>query len=119
MSLSQASSAEPALDLLMKMGLSRSESMLYLALLRYGCGCYRELTKWSKVPYGRVYQVLERLRIKGFVEKDGGRPAVYRGVEPVKAFQSYMMAQYESILEAMQMSYMSTKTTAHEYHKIL
>jgi|GEM_PF-6611330 sugar-specific transcriptional regulator TrmB len=106
----------PALDFLRKIGLSKYESMLYLSLLRFGCGCYRELTKWSRVPYGRVYYVLERLVVKGFVEKDGQRPAIYRAIEPVKALQLYLMDQYQNVINELQQAYATRSNAVHNSH---
>jgi sugar-specific transcriptional regulator TrmB len=48
---------------------------------------YRILCKESRVPTGKIYQVLSALESKGFVEVVQEKPKVVRAVEPKKALR--------------------------------
>lgn len=54
-------------ETLVEAGLTRNESKVYLALLKLGSATAAEITKLSKVHRVNVYDVLERLRIKGLI----------------------------------------------------
>ena len=55
------------LDILQELGLSITESKVYLALLDLGSGLAGEITKKSQINRTNVYDALERLIEKGLV----------------------------------------------------
>ena len=63
---------------LLKRGkLSSYEIHAYLTLLRSSDLTARELSERSKIPTGRIYEILEELKNKGMIEIKSSRPKVY------------------------------------------
>jgi sugar-specific transcriptional regulator TrmB len=60
---------EKSMDLLKKIGLSDYERNLYFCLLRYGPLTAGKISKYSKIPRSKVYEVTLRLVRKGFVRE--------------------------------------------------
>jgi len=58
-----------------------------LTLVSNGPSNYRILGRESKVPIGKIYQVLSALESKGFVEVIQEKPKIYRAVDPKKALR--------------------------------
>lgn len=56
-------------DVLARIGLSKNEAKIYLALLKLGKGTAVDLTKVSGVHRVNVYDVIERLSEKGLISK--------------------------------------------------
>ena len=64
------------------MGLQRFDAEVYSALLSRGPMTITELVKELGRHRPQVYEALERLKARGLVEYSGGKPALYRAVEP-------------------------------------
>jgi len=63
--------------------LSEYESKAYAALVSAGtASAVTELSQICDVPRSNLYSVLEKLNRKGFVETQGGRPQLFKAVEP-------------------------------------
>jgi sugar-specific transcriptional regulator TrmB len=73
---------EEAAAALVRLGITEYEAKVYAALVGLGEGTVRQVHEASKVPRSRVYDVLETLVSKGFVEERHGNPMCYRAVEP-------------------------------------
>jgi len=87
---------------LQKLGLSQYESQAYVALLRSPKVTAYELAKQSTIPPSKVYEVLERLRVKqlvGVVETGGS--ARYVPLEPREAMSRYRRT-YDDILDRLE-----------------
>jgi len=69
-------------------GLGDYESKTYSALLFIGPSKVSEISKESKVPQSKIYEVLEKLMEKQLVEVYGIRPKEYRAVHPDVAFKN-------------------------------
>ena len=67
---------------LMDIGLNAYEAAVYLSLLKMGVSEASTVYKDSKVPYGKIYSVLESLIGKGLVEVQASRPKKFRAVDP-------------------------------------
>ncbi|MFX0070290.1 MAG: TrmB family transcriptional regulator [Candidatus Hermodarchaeota archaeon] len=63
--------------LLKRAKLSSYEIHAYLTLLRSSDLTARELSEKSKVPTGRIYEILEELKNKGMIEIKSKRPKIY------------------------------------------
>ncbi len=74
-------------SILKPLGLSDYEIRVYIKLIETGPTNYRILVKESKVPTGKIYQVLSALESKGFTETVQGKPMLFRAVEPKKAIR--------------------------------
>lgn len=73
---------ENAVAALVKLGLTEYEAKVYAAMVGLGEGTVRQIHHASAVPRPRVYDVLEELVTRGFVEERHGNPMCYRAVEP-------------------------------------
>lgn len=74
-------------ELTNKFGLSRYEKQAYLALLILGRSKSREVSKESKVSYGRIYEILEKLEQRGLVSIIPTEPKTFEAIEPRLAFK--------------------------------
>ncbi|MCU0861535.1 MAG: helix-turn-helix domain-containing protein, partial [Methanomassiliicoccales archaeon] len=53
---------------LMRLGFSEYEAKAYVAMVSIGEGGIAEISQQSGIPRSRVYDVMERLALKGFAE---------------------------------------------------
>jgi HTH-type transcriptional regulator, sugar sensing transcriptional regulator len=68
-----------------KLGLTKGESKVYLALLRLGKSKVGKVVKTSSVSYSKVYDILERLTQKGLVSTATMQKVkYYQAVEPFR-----------------------------------
>jgi HTH-type transcriptional regulator, sugar sensing transcriptional regulator len=68
---------------LASLGLTRGESLTYIALLKLGSSKVRE----SCVSYSKIYDVLERLGLKGLVShKTINKIRYFQAVEPYRLY---------------------------------
>lgn len=84
-------------DLLRKVGLNKYETEAYLALLNKGPSTAFMISKNGGVPYGRVYDSLNELIRKGFVEVVPSKPKKYSAVNPETAIRGYLDEQSNSL----------------------
>jgi sugar-specific transcriptional regulator TrmB len=69
---------------LMQLGLTEYEARAYVAIVSIHEGGISEISQQSGMPRSRVYDIMERLAKKGFVEVGGTKPLRYRAVDPDK-----------------------------------
>lgn len=75
-------------DFLRSANLSSYESSAYLTLLKYDTLTAREISKKSSVPIGRIYEILQELKLKGLIEVQNSRPKYYKSLPFNLAFQN-------------------------------
>jgi|ADKI01.1.fsa_nt_gi Predicted transcriptional regulators len=98
--------SQKTFESLQKLGLSDYEIKAYISLLQNGAQTAAEVSKFSSVPYSKVYEVLGRLENKGWVESDVSRPSRYFPKPPDVALQSYRLQResefknYEEVITA-------------------
>lgn len=73
---------------LMKLGMSEYEAKAYSGLLGLGEGTARQVHEASGVPRPRVYDVLDTLEKRGYVEVWQGHPKSYRAIDPADLMSS-------------------------------
>jgi len=73
---------ESIVENLVLLGMKEYEAKVYVALVGMGEGNARRIHETSGVPRPRVYDILEGLAARGFVEVRQGSPLVYRPVNP-------------------------------------
>ena len=73
------------LGLAISLGLSPYEARAYLILLERGESKASQIATASRIPRGRIYEVLESLHAKGLVSVVSAKPLLYRSVA-LKAF---------------------------------
>ena len=71
----------------MSLELTRGKSLVYTALLRLGSSKVAEIVKESHVSYSKVYDVLERLGLKGLIShKTINKIRYFQAVEPYRLY---------------------------------
>jgi HTH-type transcriptional regulator, sugar sensing transcriptional regulator len=72
-------------DALHEMGLNAYEIDAYTALLEGGEMTAMEISQQTKVPYSKMYEVLNSLKEKGWIKSGESRPFKYYPVPPLEA----------------------------------
>jgi HTH-type transcriptional regulator, sugar sensing transcriptional regulator len=76
---------EATKDALHEMGLNAYEVDAYIALLEGGQMTAMEISQQTKVPYSKMYEVLNSLKEKGWIKSGESRPYKYFPVPPLEA----------------------------------
>jgi sugar-specific transcriptional regulator TrmB len=77
------------------LGLTKTEIRSYAALLEGGTMTASEVSRAARVPYSKVYQALESLHKKGWVDRQQSRPILYTAKPPESAIEE-LRSQNES-----------------------
>ena len=77
--------SEATREILRKMGLNAYETDAYIALLKGGQLTAMETSSEAKVPYSKIYEVLNSLKQKGWTKSTETRPSKYYPVPPLEA----------------------------------
>lgn len=72
------------------LGLSNYESRAYLTLLSTGIRSAKEIANESKIPFGRVYDVLSSLEDKSLADRQESRPKKFVAKEPKIALKNLL-----------------------------
>jgi len=86
--------SERAVSALKELGLTGTEVRAYLALLRGGTMTANDVSRESRIPYSKVYDALESLHGKGWVDEQRSRPVVYTARPPDTAIEE-LKSRYE------------------------
>ena len=73
---------------LRELGLTAYESAVYLSLVEGGVMTASEVSESAVVPFSKVYEILNSLERKGWIDIERGRPSRYFAKSPVEAFES-------------------------------
>ncbi len=87
-------------EILKNFGLTDYEAKAYYALLLTGHSKAREISRISKVPQSKIYEVLERLLDKNLVEVYAVRPKEFKAVSPALALRKLVEEEERKIREA-------------------
>jgi len=77
--------SENTRDALREMGLNAYEIDAYITLLEVGQMTAMEVSQEAKVPYSKMYEVLNSLKEKGWIKSSESRPFKYYPVPPLEA----------------------------------
>ena len=80
--------SEDGKKVLHEVGLTEYETRAYLMLLERGVMTASEVSEFSNVPYSKVYETLNSLEKKGWVEVEKGRPSRYFPKAPSEALEA-------------------------------
>ncbi|MFA5364359.1 MAG: helix-turn-helix domain-containing protein, partial [Candidatus Bathyarchaeia archaeon] len=80
--------SEDAKKILHEIGLTEYETKAYLTLLERGVMTASEVSEHGAVPYSKVYETLNSLEKKGWVEAERGRPTRYFPKAPSEALEA-------------------------------
>jgi sugar-specific transcriptional regulator TrmB len=73
------------------LGLTGYEIRVYLSLLETGAMTAADISKRSGVPYSKIYEVLNTLEEKGWLESDSSRPQKFFPKSPSTALEAMRM----------------------------
>ncbi len=82
-----------------RLGLTGSEVKAYVALLRGGTMTASDVSRTARIPYSKVYEALESLHGKGWVEEQKSRPIVYTARPPDTALDEFRSRQATERME--------------------
>jgi sugar-specific transcriptional regulator TrmB len=89
--------SEEARKTLRESGLTSYETRAYLALIESGVMTANQVSEHSDVPYSKIYETLNSLQRKGWIETKEGRPTQYYPKSPSEAFQATKLRLEEKI----------------------
>jgi len=72
-------------EMLREIGLNAYEIDAYIVLLETGQVTAMEISREAKVPYSKIYKVLNSLKEKGWIKSSESRPFKYYPVPPLEA----------------------------------
>lgn len=91
---------EKLIQELSNLGLSNYEARVYLALALKGPLTGFEISEVSKIPYPKVYETINKLKLKNMIEISfEGKHRKFKAVDPENAFQRLVRTKEEEILE--------------------
>jgi sugar-specific transcriptional regulator TrmB len=80
--------SEDAKKVLHEVGLTEYETRAYLILLEQGVMTASEVSEHGGIPYSKVYETLNSLEKKGWVEAERGRPTRYFPKAPSESLEA-------------------------------
>jgi predicted transcriptional regulator len=94
---------DKALSLLRKLGFTIDEIIVYVALSSSTGLTAAEVSSASKVPTNRVYNIMENLQKKGFIEIWPGKPTFFYAIPLENALGNYMYAKEMELKKELKM----------------
>ncbi len=91
--------SEKAIKALENLGLTGYEIKVYATLLKEGPLTAQELSGKSKVPYSKIYEVLDKLEEKSWIESDSSRPTRFYPKSPTTALEATRLRFEEQMNE--------------------
>lgn len=82
------------------LGLTSYEIRVYLSLLDTGHMTAADISKRSGVPYSKIYEVLNSLEEKGWLESDSSRPQKFFPKSPSSALETMRMRHENNFRES-------------------
>ena len=79
--------------LFLEIGLTKYEIKAYLELLKYDEVEAKVIYHEAKIPFGKIYSVLDSLARKGFLDVIETTPKKYKAIKPDMAFMQYQKMQ--------------------------
>ena len=88
-----------AVERLQKLGMTGYAARIYVALLRLESGTAREIAQTTSVSRTRVYDAVETLQERGFVDVSYASPKVFRPISRETAIRQFQLEYDETINE--------------------
>lgn len=89
--------SENVKKILHEAGLTSSEIQAYATLLEWSGLTAKEVSQYANLPFSKIYQILEKLKSKGWVETVKTRPAKYYPKSPIEALSMVKLEIEEKI----------------------
>ncbi len=94
---------DEAKRILEEVGLTEYESRIYLSLLEIGVATASRVSEHANVPYSKIYEVLNSLEKKGWIETESSRPRRYYPKSPIEALDAVKI-RMESTMKSWERS---------------
>lgn len=95
--------SEESRRMLKEIGLTEYETRIYLSLLEIGATTARRVSEHANVPYSKIYEALNSLEEKGWIETQSGRPRRYYPRSPTEALEAQKL-RLESMVRTWERS---------------
>lgn len=79
-------------------GLSSYEAKVYVTMLPLGQTTAKDISNKSSIPFGRIYDVMSSLEIKGLIDKQDSRPKRYIAKAPKTAMKNLLNYKDQELL---------------------
>ncbi len=96
--------SDKAASALESLGLTKTEIRSYVALLEGGTMTASEVSRVARVPYSKVYQALDGLHSKGWVDRQRSRPILYTARPPDESMQELRLQHEAAMRENEQLA---------------
>jgi len=95
--------SEEAKRILKEIGLTEYETRIYLSLLEIGPATASRISEHANVPYSKIYEALNSLEEKGWIEAQSSRPRRYYPQSPTEALDAVKL-RLESMMKGWEKS---------------
>jgi len=89
--------SDQAKRILRELGLTEYETRAYLSLLEKGATTASKVSEHANVPYSKIYETLNSLEKKGWVETKRGRPSRYYPKSPSEALSAVRLRLEDAV----------------------
>lgn len=109
--------SDHAKKILRELGLTEYETRAYLSLLEKGATTASQVSEHANVPYSKIYETLNSLEKKGWIETKRGRPSRYYPKSPSEALNAVRL-QLEDSLKSWEQTVVSELQPLYEKREI-
>lgn len=109
--------SDHAKKILRELGLTEYETRSYLSLLEKGATTASQVSEHANVPYSKIYETLNSLEKKGWIETKRGRPSRYYPKSPSEALNAVRL-QLEDSLKSWEQTVVSELQPLYEKREI-
>jgi len=88
--------SDHAKRILRELGLTEYETRAYLSLLEKGATTASQISEHANIPYSKIYETLNSLERKGWIETKRGRPSRYYPKSPSEALNAVRLRLEDS-----------------------
>jgi sugar-specific transcriptional regulator TrmB len=89
--------SDHAKRILRELGLTEYETRAYLSLLEKGATTASKVSEHANVPYSKIYETLNSLERKGWIETKRGRPSRYYPKSPSEALSAVRLRLEDAV----------------------
>ena len=90
-----------AVELLEEMGLTKYESLVYVALVSRGPSGVGDLNSYTGIARNKIYETLDLLSKRGIVQFQPGRPVIYKAISPKLTIPLFVSEYSQKAREAL------------------
>ncbi|KPV63773.1 MAG: Sugar-specific transcriptional regulator TrmB [Candidatus Bathyarchaeota archaeon BA1] len=109
--------SEKTKRILHELGLTEYEARAYLSLIEKGAVTANQLSEYANVPYSKIYETLNSLDRKGWIETEEGRPKRYYPRSPSEALGAAKL-RLENMTKSWEQAFLSELQPLYERREI-